>query len=213
MKRTGLFVKILTLFCLVMGSVTGQAAIIFDNTFREADGVQFVRPQGSGSGWWATGFSTTAEYYQLQKVTLLLSNSSNGTQFSVRVYASNIDSPNSIPTGSYLATLYSGTSNAFSSPFVLDSLATLLQPSTNYFLSVEPTSNQLGWTYTNDIQSAVASNNGTGWVGTTNFPNLMKIEATAASVPEPSQVAAMILVIFLITAFNAPRVFARFARR
>lgn len=170
-----------------------SAEIIFDNTWMEDDGDQFVKPQGSGSGWWATGFSTTATGYVLDTVTLILANPSNGTQFAVRVYESNNNPPTSIPTGAAVATLYEGTSNAFFSPFVLSSLNTTLLPSTNYFLAVEVATNKLDWTYTNDVNSPVASNNGSGWVGSENFPNLMSISASAA-VPEPSQVAAMVFV-------------------
>jgi hypothetical protein len=126
-------------------------------------------------------------------VTLTLANPNNGTQFAVRVYQSNNNPPTSIPTGSFVATLYSGTSNAFSGPFVLTSLGTVLQPSTNYFLAVEVANNRLDWTYTNDVNWPVASNNGSGWVGTENFPNKMSISASAA-VPEPSQAATMMLV-------------------
>jgi len=169
------------------------AEMIFNNTALESDGIQFVRPQGGGSGWWATGFSTTATGYVLDTVTLLLANPSNGTQFAVRVYESNNNPPTSIPTGAAVATLYNGTSNSFAGPFVMSSLGAALQPSTNYFLAVEVANNQLNWTYTNDVNWPVASNNGSGWIGSENFPNLMSISASAA-VPEPSQVAAMVLV-------------------
>lgn len=170
-----------------------SAEIIFDNTGMESDGIQFVHPQGVGSGWWAVGFSTTATGYVLDTVTLVLANPSNGTQFAVRVYESNNNPPTSIPTGAAVATLYNGTSNAFFSPFVMSSLNTTLLPSTNYFLAVEVATNELDWTYTNDVNSPVASNNGSGWVGSETFPNKMSISASAA-VPEPSQVAAMVLV-------------------
>jgi hypothetical protein len=169
------------------------AELIFDNLGMESDGIQFVRPQGGGSGWWATGFSTTVTGYVLDTVTLSLANPSNGTQFAVRIYESNNTPPTSIPTGASVATLFNGTSNAFFGPFVLSSLGTVLQPSTNYFLAVEVATNQLNWTYTNDVTWPVASNNGGGWVGSNNFPNKMSISASSA-VPEPSQVAAMLLV-------------------
>ena len=60
-----------------------------------------------------------------------------------------------------------------------------LHPSTIYFLALEVTNNLLDWT--------VVSNSGSGWVGSESFPNKMSISASAA-VPEPSQVAAMVLV-------------------
>jgi hypothetical protein len=172
-----------------------SAEIIFDNTALASDGIQFVHPQGVGSGWWATGFSTTATGYVLDTVTLVLANPSNGTQFAVRVYESNNNPPTSIPTGAAVATLYNGTSNSFAGPFVMSSLGAVLQPSTSYFLAVEVGLNQLNWTYTNDVIGAVASNNGSGWVSDSdNFPNMMSISASAA-VPEPSQVAAMVFVV------------------
>lgn len=168
------------------------AVIIFDNTGMESDGIQFVRPKGGGSGWWATGFSTTASGYELTNVTLILENSFNGTQFAVRIYESDNNAPNSIPTGAAVATLYNGTSNAFTGPFVLSSLNTILQPSTNYFLAVEVATNELDWVYTNAVNWPTASDTGPGWVGTLNYPNKMRIEA--AGVPESSQIAAMVLV-------------------
>ncbi|MEN9468871.1 MAG: hypothetical protein RL630_604 [Verrucomicrobiota bacterium] len=169
------------------------AELIFDNLGMQSDGIQFVRPQGGGSGWWATGFSTTATGYVLDTVTLSLANPSNGTQFAVRIYESNNNPPTSIPTGSSVATLFNGTRNAFSEPFVLSSLGTVLQPLTKYFLAVEVATNQLNWNYTDDVNLPVASNNGGGWVGSENFPNKMSISASSA-VPEPSQLAAMVLV-------------------
>ena len=186
-----LFLSVLSLVIAFARPVSAE--IIFDNTSMGSDGIQFVHPQGIGSGWWATGFSTTATGYVLDTVTLLLANPSNGTQFAVRVYESNNNPPTSIPTGAGVATLYNGTSNSFAGPFVMSSLGAALQPSTNYFLAVEVANNQLNWTYTNDVNWPVASNNGGGWVGSENFPNLMSISASAA-VPEPSQVAAMALV-------------------
>lgn len=176
-----------------------SAEIIFDNTGMQNDGIQFVRPQGGGSGWWATGFSTTATGFVLDTVTLMLVNVSNGTQFAVRVYESNNNTPTSIPTGASVATLYNGSSNIFAGPFVLSSLGAVLQPSTNYFLAVEVATNELNWTYTDDVNWPVASNNGGGWVGTENFPNKMRISASA-SVPEPSQVAAMMLLMLGVAA-------------
>ena len=186
-----LFLSVLSM--VMVFTRPSSAEIIFDNTAMESDGIQFVHPQGIGSGWWATGFSTTATGYVLDTVTLLLANPSNGTQFAVRVYESNNNSPSSIPTGAAVATLYNGTSNSFAGPFVMSSLGAVLQPSTNYFLAVEVANNRLDWTYTNDVNWPVASNNGSGWVGSESFPNKMSISASAA-VPEPSQVAAMVLV-------------------
>jgi hypothetical protein len=189
-----LFAFVLSVVVLFARPVAAE--IIFDNTGFEGDGIQFVHPQGVGSGWWATGFSTTATGFVLDTVTLILSNPNNGTQFAVRVYESNNNPPTSIPTGVPVATLYNGTSNAFFGPFVLSSLGAVLQPSTNYFLAVEVATNQLNWTYTNDVNSPVASNDGSGWVGLETFPNQMRISASSA-VPEPSQVAAMVLVALL----------------
>ncbi len=188
-----LFLNVLSL--VMIFSRPASAEIIFDNTTMEKDGDQFVHPIGTGSGWWATGFSTTATGYVLDTVTLVLANPSNGTQFAVRVYASDNNGLNSIPTGAAVATLYDGTSNSFAGPFVMSSLGAVLQPSTSYFLAVEVANNQLNWTYTNDVIGAVASNNGSGWVSDSdNFPNMMSISASAA-VPEPSQVAAIVLVV------------------
>ncbi len=186
-----LFLSVLSV--MVALARPASAEIIFDNTGMEGDGIQFVHPQGVGSGWWATGFSTTATGYVLDTVTLILANPSNGTQFAVRVYESNNNPPTSIPTGAAVATLYNATSNSFAGPFVMSSLGVALQPSTNYFLAVEVANNQLNWTYTNDVNWPVASNNGSGWAGSETFPNLMSISASSA-VPEPSQVAAMVLV-------------------
>lgn len=61
-----------------------------------------------------------------------------------------------------------------------------LHPSTIYFLALEVANNLLNW--------PVASNNGSGWVGSESFPNKRSISASA-TVPEPSQVAAMVLVV------------------
>lgn len=175
--------------CFVLMACAASSAkadlVIFDNITQTLSGLQAVTTKTGTNGWWAEGFTSPGTSINLNSATFLMVGA--GMSFDIKLYLSDGNPTTPVPTGSSLATIYSGSPGVLSGTFTVSGLNIPLIANTNYFVATEVSSGSVFWQYTNASTNPTASNYGPGWVGSTAFPLQMKLQNT--SVPEPSTLA------------------------